>query len=229
MNHSDGLQTALAYRFSNPSLLLQALTHSSYVYEHKLGVQASNERLEFLGDAVLEVCISHILYNRYPALPEGKLTQNRASLVCEPTLAAIARGLSLGGYMRMGHGEELSGGREKGSLLSDALESVFGAVYLDGGFEGAYALAGRLFEPYFAQTPVVRDYKTTLQEILQKNSRETAVYHIISEEGPPHQRVFVAQVAHCGNVLAEGTGTGKKTAEQNAAAAALQKYYPNMV
>jgi len=216
------LQAALGYRFGEPALLKQALTHSSYTYERGLGNGACNERLEFLGDAVLELCISGFLYSRFPAMSEGTLTKRRAALVCEPTLAAIARGLSLGKNIRMGNGEEINGGREKDSLLSDAFEAILGAMYLDGGFEAARTLLERVIGPYLSAPPPVRDYKTTLQEVLQKNSRETATYKIIRADGPPHQRQFTAQVLHQGTVLAEGAGTSKKEAEQAAAAAALR-------
>ncbi|MCL2364187.1 MAG: ribonuclease III [Defluviitaleaceae bacterium] len=213
----------LGYTFRNAALLQQALTHKSYAFEHNLKSSATNERLEFLGDAVLELCISQWLYDRFPTLSEGKLTQRRAALVCEASLAAIARGLFLGKAMRLGNGEETSGGRDKPSLLSDALEAILGAIFLDGGIDAVRPLVERLFSPYLTQPAASADYKTTLQEILQKNSRETAVYEIIDTTGPSHQRLFVARVNHQGKALATGEGASKKEAEQNAAKTALEK------
>jgi len=215
-------ETALGYTFQNPAFLQQALTHKSYAFEHNLKPTSTNERLEFLGDAVLELCISNWLYACFPTLPEGKLTQRRAALVCEPTLAAIARGLFLGKFMRLGNGEDASGGRDKPSLLSDTLEAILGAVYLDGGFDAVRPLVERLFEPYLNNPTTSTDYKTTLQEILQKNSRATAAYEIIDTTGPSHQRIFIAQVTHQDKILGTGEGASKKEAEQNAAKTALQ-------
>jgi ribonuclease-3 len=217
------LQLDLGYTFRDAGLLERAFTHTSYAHEHSLGAGACNERLEFLGDAVLELCVSDLLYSLFPKAPEGQLTKRRAGLVCEPTLAALARSLGLGGHMRLGHGEALTGGRDKGSLLSDVFEAVLGAIYLDGGLEPARRVVARLFTPLTEETASLRDNKTTLQEILQKNGRETAVYTIVSEYGPPHKRAFVAQVSHMGKVLGEGTGGSKKEAEQNAAAIALDE------
>jgi ribonuclease-3 len=218
----DTLQAALGYTFRNKTLLTQALTHSSYAYEHAPGQITHNERLEFLGDAVLELCISDWLYSLYPSMSEGELTKNRAAQVCEPNLAAKAKSLNLGNHMRLGNGEDQSGGRNKSSLLADVFEAVLGAIYLDGGLEAACSVVSRLFTPNENEPPPQHDNKTTLQEILQKNSRETAVYHIISESGPPHKRVFVAEVSHMGKVLGKGTGNSKKEAEQNAAGEALR-------
>jgi ribonuclease-3 len=219
----DNLQAALGYTFNDINLLKKALTHSSYAYEHSLGSNACNERLEFLGDAVLELCISEWLYNRHSTMSEGQLTKRRASLVCEPSLAAIARGLYLGDYMQMGHGEDQSGGRDKSSLLSDVLEASLGAVFLDGGLDAAQNVVSHLFESSSGISASLQDNKTTLQEILQKNSRETAVYTIVNESGPPHKRVFVAQVMHRGKILGEGQGGSKKEAEQIAAGKALER------
>jgi len=217
----DNLQKILGYTFRDKDLLTQALTHASYAYENNLPANACNERMEFLGDAVLEFCVSELLYTLYPTFPEGKLTARRAALVCEPQLAALARTLQLGKHIRLGHGEAQSGGREKDSLLSDAFEAVLGAIYIDGGADTARGFVSRLFKPLAIAATTLRDNKTTLQEILQKNSRETAVYHIIGEFGPPHDRLFTAQVTHQGKVLGEGTGRSKKDAEQAAAGVAL--------
>jgi len=216
-------QAQLGYTFNAPLLLRQALTHASYIHEEGLAPGMSNERLEFLGDAVLELCISDLLYHRFPKLPEGKLTQRRAGLVCEHSLAWLARELELGKSLLIGVGAEQTGGRELDSILSDAMEALFGAVYVDGGVEAAKALIFRLFEPLVDKvTSPPQDYKTALQEILQKNSRATAVYKIIGESGPSHNKEFVAEVSHMGKVMGRGRGCKKKDAEQNAALVALQ-------
>ena len=219
----DNLQLALGYKFRNPKFLKQALTHKSYAYENQLSPSASNERLEFLGDAVLELGVSDCLFTLYPNMPEGKLTQSRASLVCESTLATLARDFSLGTYLLLGNGEDQSGGREKPSLLADVFEALLGAVYLDGGAEAARNLVVHLFTPLATNLPQQRDAKSTLQEILQKKSGETAAYNTINQIGPPHERCFVVHVTHQGRILAQGSGRSKKEAEQNAAEAALEK------
>jgi ribonuclease-3 len=221
---SDQLQTNLGYTFSRHTLLKHAITHSSFVHEQGLDPSHSNERLEFLGDAVLELCISDFLYHRYPDMSEGDMTKKRASLVCEPSLASLARKLSLGNFILLGQGEATEGGREKDSILSDAMEAVLGAMFLDGGIEEARALVLRLFEP-LADKPSaqIKDFKSTLQEYLQKTSHETASYTIIKEEGPPHKKTFTAQAKHKNKVLGTGQGNSKKSAEQEAAAMALKK------
>jgi len=221
---SDQLQTSLGYTFSRHTLLKHAITHSSFVHEQKLDHSESNERLEFLGDAVLELCISDFLYHRYPDMSEGDLTKKRATLVCEQSLAELARGLGIGNYLLLGQGEAMEGGREKDSILSDALESILGAIFLDGGLEEVRALVLRLYEPIADKaSKQAKDYKSTLQEYLQKNSHETAVYSIINEDGPPHKKTFTAQASHKGKVLGTGTGGSKKIAEQEAAKMALKK------
>jgi len=215
-------QARLGYTFNAPLLLRKALTHASYVHEEKLDASVSNERLEFLGDAVLELCISDLLYHRYPKQPEGKLTQRRAGLVCEPSIAKIARKLEVGKALLIGVGADQGGGRERDSILSDAMEALFGAVYLDGGLLAVRELIFRLFEPLVDKTIAPpQDYKTVLQEILQKNSRATAIYKIVGESGPSHNKEFVAEVSHFGKIIGEGRGHSKKDAEQNAALAAL--------
>jgi len=219
----DDFQARLGYTFNAPLLLRQALTHASYVHEEKLEASKSNERLEFLGDAVLEICISDMLYHRYPKLPEGKLTLRRAGLVCEDSLARLARQLGVGKAMLVGIGADQSGARELDSILSDAMEALFGAVYLDGGFDAVRRIIFRLFESVVDKICAPpRDCKTTLQEILQKNSRATAVYRIIGDDGPSHNKTFTAEVTHQGNVIGVGVGHSKKDAEQNAAQSALQ-------
>jgi len=223
MDNFANFQARLGYAFNAPLLLHQALTHASYVHEKGLQQLGSNERLEFLGDAVLELSISDLLYVRFPGLSEGKLTQRRAGLVCEPSLAGLARELGLGQVLLMGVGTDHTGGRELDSILSDAMEALFGAVYLDGGYKAARELIFRLFEPQVdSDNAPLKDYKTTLQEILQKNSRATAVYRIIGESGPSHNKEFIAEVTHMGEVLGVGHGGKKKDAEQNAALVALK-------
>lgn len=208
--------------FTDLRLLEQALTHSSFVYENNMGTKSSNERLEFLGDAVLELLTSDLLYSRYPGLTEGELTKGRANLVCEPSLAARARRLELGKYLRLGRGEAAGGGTEKDSILSDALEAVIGAVYLDGGLETARVFVESLFDDVGLDLGPALDPKSSLQEKIQKTSRIPLVYVIVSESGPAHQREFTATVSHNGRILGTGVGRSKKDAEQQAAAIALQ-------
>ncbi|MCL2355906.1 MAG: ribonuclease III [Defluviitaleaceae bacterium] len=221
---SDRLQTNLGYTFGRHTLLKHAVTHSSFVHEQKLNASDSNERLEFLGDAVLELCISDFLYHRYPDMSEGDLTKKRAALVCESTLASLARKLAVGDFILLGQGEAAEGGREKDSILSDVFESILGAIFLDGGIEEARALVLRLYEP-IADKPgkQANDYKSSLQEILQRKSHETATYTIIDEKGPPHKKIFTAQASHQGKILGVGVGGSKKLAEQAAAKEALGK------
>jgi ribonuclease-3 len=221
---SDQLQTNLGYEFKRHSLLKHAITHSSFVHEQKLHQLDSNERLEFLGDAVLELCMSDFLYHRYPEMSEGDLTKKRAALVCESTLATLARGLSIGTFILLGQGEASEGGREKDSILSDVFDSILGAIFLDGGIEEVRALILRLYEPIADKTSVgKKDYKTALQEHLQRKGNATAVYSIIKETGPAHKKVFTAQATHKGKVIGTGTGASKKNAEQEAARVALME------
>ncbi len=201
-------------------LYRQALTHSSYAHEHNLGNFAHNERLEFLGDAVLELAISEELFQRYPQLPEGKLTRFRAALVCEETLSQQAKKLTLGNYLLLGKGEAASGGRQRPSLLADAFEALLGALYLDLGFEQVKIVVRKFFAPFLANIKKgapVTDYKTLLQEYTQAKLAATPDYTIISESGPDHAKEFVAQLSVKGKVLAEGSGHSKKEAEQEAA------------
>jgi ribonuclease-3 len=220
---SDQLQSKLGYTFKRHSLLKHAVTHASFVHEQKLDQLDSNERLEFLGDAVLEVCISDFLYHRYPEMAEGDLTKKRAALVCESSLASLARSLDIGTFILLGQGEATEGGREKDSILSDVLESILGAIYLDGGLEEVRALILRLYEPIADKaTRHSKDHKTALQEHLQRNTSETAIYTIIKETGPAHKKIFTAQASHKGKILGTGKGGSKKIAEQEAARVALK-------
>lgn len=211
-------EQALGYTFHDQANLRRALTHPST----KL---PDNQRLEFLGDAVLEFCVSDMLYQKYTDLHEGELTARRAALVCERTLSVIAASLNLGHYLLMGHGEEQTGGREKPSILADAMEAVLAAVYVDGGYEAAREVILRLFhddEKLAARR--VHDDKSTLQEYTQAHGLELPAYEIIAQSGPDHDRHFTAQVCVQGSPVATGEGNSKKAAEQAAAKAALKGY-----
>ncbi|MEH2943056.1 ribonuclease III [Lachnospiraceae bacterium KK002] len=207
----------IGYHFENEKLLLQALTHSSYANERHLGRLADNERLEFLGDAVLEITASEFLFHRYPGHPEGELTRLRASMVCEPALAFCTRELKLGRYLLLGKGEDQTGGRERKSILSDALEAVIGAIYLDGGFANAKEFIHRFVLNDIEHKQLFFDSKTILQELVQGNHEGELSYFLLKEEGPDHNKKFVVE-ARIGNV-SYGTGCGrtKKSAEQEAA------------
>ncbi|MBS4008149.1 MAG: ribonuclease III [Clostridium sp.] len=198
----------------------QALTHSSYAHEHNLGSNAHNERLEFLGDAVLELAISEVLYQRFPDFPEGKLTRFRAGLVCEESLSLLANQLCLGSCLRLGKGEAASGGRQRPSLLADAFEALLGAVYLDLGFDAVRKVVEKQFASLLeglANGCLRHDYKTLMQEYSQAAFATTPDYQIVSEQGPDHSKIFVAQLILHGKVLGEGSGRSKKEAEQEAA------------
>lgn len=210
------LQSAIGYSFRDPSLLRLALTHPSTN-------RPDNQRLEFLGDAVLEFCVSDMLYHKYPAWQEGKLTARRAALVCEKTLSNVARGIELGRYLMMGNGEELMGGREKDSILCDALEAVLAAVYLDGGIEKANEVILRMFadEEHLIALPG-DNYKGDLQICTQARGMATPSYEIIGRSGPDNNPVFTAQVSIMGKPAATATGASKQKAEQAAAKKALE-------
>ncbi len=208
------------YKFKDKKLLEKAFSHSSYANESKKRMIESNERLEFLGDAVLELVISEYIYNHYKEMPEGELTKFRANIVCEPTLAKEARKLDIGKFLKLGKGEENTGGRERDSILADAFESVIGAIFLDGGIESAKNYILGLMIPVAKELQNsfrIADYKTYLQEILQKESKETVIYNIINESGPDHNKKFVAAAFHKNVKISEGEGRTKKEAEQKAA------------
>lgn len=214
----------LGLAWNNTDLLVQAMTHSSCSCDHRQPVDTSNERLEFLGDAVLELLVSEYLYTSHPGFSEGELTKLRARVVCEPTLARIAREIGLGGCLRMSRGEVRSGGRERPSMLADAFEALLGAVYLDQGLVPARWLVLKYFSPIFHEViegRMVRDYKTDLQEILQQRAPDAVVYRILREEGPDHQKWFTAAVYYRGREMGRGSGHSKKEAEQKAARVAL--------
>ncbi|MFV0528573.1 MAG: ribonuclease III [Lachnospiraceae bacterium] len=214
------LQADIEYRFEDSKLLEQALTHSSYANEKRLGKLYSNERLEFLGDAVLELTSSEFLYTAFPCLPEGELTKKRASLVCEPTLAQNARQFGLGEYLLLGHGEAKTGGRDRDSIVSDALEALIGAIYLDGGINAAKCFINKFVLNDIENKQVFRDSKTLLQEILQEQELEFG-YRLVREAGPDHDKNFTVEVFVGNKVLGTGTGHTKKAAEQTAAGEAV--------
>ena len=216
----ESLERRLGYAFHDRSLLSEALNHSSYANEHRGGLR-SNERLEFLGDSVLGFVSAEFLFKRYGDLPEGDLTRMRAALVCEQSLYAAAKELGLGVYLKLGRGEEAGGGRERQSILADAVEAVLAAVYLDGGIEAARTLIERIL---LRQIPAVeerRDYKTTLQEVVQRRSGQVLTYHMVSQSGPDHNKTFHFEVRLNDVPIGRGGGHSKKEAEQAAAKDAL--------
>lgn len=219
------MKRLLQYEFKNSELLNIALTHSSFAHESKDKNIENNERLEFLGDAVLELTISSFIYKKFPELPEGELTKLRASVVCESALAAKARALKIGENLKLGRGEEITGGRERDSLLADTLEAIIGAVYLDGGIENAEAFILRIMSDIILdsrKTFFYNDFKTHLQEIIQKTSKNTIEYRVVSEVGPAHNKLFKVEALHNGRVLGKGQGKNKKEAEQNAAEKSIE-------
>ncbi|WP_075718658.1 ribonuclease III [Roseburia sp. 499] len=207
----------IGYEFSDEKLLRQALTHSSYANERHMGKLADNERLEFLGDAVLEIVSSEFLFHKYPKHPEGELTRLRASMVCEPTLAFCTRELELGKYLLLGKGEDMTGGRERKSILSDAMEAVIGAIYLDGGFASAKEFINRFILNDIEHKQLFFDSKTILQEVVQAKEEGELSYRLIHEEGPDHDKKFVVEARIGEVVYGQGTGRTKKSAEQEAA------------
>ena len=217
----EDLERKLQYSFRNRELLNEALNHSSYANEHRGGL-GSNERLEFLGDSVLGFVAAEFLFKSYGSLPEGDLTRMRAALVCEQSLYEVARELELGGYLKLGRGEEAGGGRERQSILADAVEAVFAAVYLDGGMDQARDLINRVL---LSQAPAAeerRDYKTTLQEVVQRRSGQVLTYHMVDQSGPDHNKTFLFEVCLNGETIGRGEGHSKKEAEQAAARDALE-------
>lgn len=222
---SDRLQEAFGYRFEDADLPLQALTHKSFSNEQRGTLVPHNERLEFLGDAVLELAVSARIYRLYPEIPEGGLTRIRAEVVCEKGLARIAQQLDLGSGLRLGRGEEKCGGRDKASLLSDALEALIGAVFFEAGFDAACAVVERVFGAAIDAAATIRygtDYKTALQENLQARFGRLPKYQLLKADGPDHGRVFTIQVLFDERVLGTGAGSSKKQAEQDAASKALR-------
>jgi len=213
------LESALGYHFNSPAQLTVALCHSSYVNEQSQDDMISNERLEFLGDAVLNLTISDLLMKRYPDLTEGELSRNRANLVNETRLAAIAREIGIGPHLLLGKGEELTDGREKNSILADATEAVIAAIYLDGGFEAAFRFVENQFRKRLRQVTRNRyetDYKSRLQERVQSIFHEVPRYQVVGTSGPDHDKTFKVRMT-VADIAAEGDGKSKKMAEQEAA------------
>lgn len=217
------LQEAIGYSFHNPELLTEAMTHSSYAHEQHKGMKY-NERLEFLGDAVLSIVVSDYIYKHCPELPEGELTKLRASLVCEKSLFDFAKQIDLGSYLRLSNGERRNGGAKRPSIVSDAFEALIAAIYLDGGMEAARKHILRFVIPEIEQhkNRSFKDYKTALQEIIQKNPGEKLEYRLVGSSGPDHDKHFKVEVCLNSNVIGKGGGRSKKEAEQQAAREALE-------
>jgi ribonuclease III len=227
-SHLDVLQRVLHYYFQDLQTLYQSLIHRSFAHENPHLQQPDNETLEFLGDAVLGLAVSHLLLERFPNLNEGELSRLRSSIVNERELAKLASSLNLGDYLLLGKGEELTGGRQKSSLLADTLEAVLAAIYLDGGLEATLDVVKRLFSPYLESDmdadplkTLDKDYKTQLQELTQARFRAMPAYVLETEEGPDHDKTFYVSVALENRVLAQGSGKSKKEAQQEAARRAL--------
>lgn len=216
------LEEKIEYKFKNKSLLRQALTHSSYANENR-GVSSFNERLEFLGDAVVSITSAEFLFGKFPDMPEGELSKLRSSLVCTASLSDFAKEISLGEFLYLGKGEENTGGRERLSILENAFEALTAAIYLDGGLECAREFVLRFLSESLSTHHIsFKDYKTLLQEVVQQNQGETLNYVITGESGPDHDKRFEAEVHLNSNVIGRGTGKSKKQAEQEAAKEALQ-------
>ena len=217
------VEKLIGIEFENKGVLITALTHSSYANQFK--DVKYNERLEFLGDSVLQLCVTKYLFNNYKDKSEGELTKIRA-LVCENSLHKVSKNLSLGKYIRMSKGEELTGGRERTSIQADALEAVIAAVYLDKGIEVANDFILRNFKDVIDKAineEIILDFKTRLQEVLQKNGEVNIVYNLVKHEGPPHRRKFFTDLLINNEIMGQGVGFSKKESEQNAAKAALQR------
>ncbi len=219
----DELEEKIGYRFQNRKLLRQALTHSSYANEQKMNKLSDYERLEFLGDAVLELISSDFLYHENPGMPEGQLTKLRSSMVCEPALAYCARDLELGEFMLLGRGEEATGGRYRDSITSDAMEAVIGALYLDGGFMAAHDFIHRFVLSDLDNKILFYDSKTKLQEMIQAQGQGGSRfgYELKGETGPDHNKEFMVDAVLNGRTIGSGTGRTKKAAEQQAAYEAI--------
>ena len=221
----EKLEEKIGYRFHNRELLVTALTHSSYANERH-GEAQSYERQEFLGDSILGLVTAEFLFTHEPPLPEGRMTRMRAELVCEASLHKTALELGLGSYMRLGRGEEHTGGRERPSILADLVEAIIAAIYLDSGMEEArrFILARVLRDAAFDDSHRSADYKTRLQELVQRKSNQVIAYDLVEETGPDHDKTFTFEVLINGAVSGRGSGKTKKEAEQMAAARALESY-----
>lgn len=221
MQQIEEFQKRIGYQFKKEGLLRQALTHSSYANEKHLKKLSDNERLEFLGDAVLEIVTSEFLFKQYPDVPEGELTKMRASIVCEQTLALCTKPLELGRFLFLGKGENLTGGRGRKSILSDAMEAVIGAIYLDGGFTNAKEFVHKFILTDIEHKQLFYDSKTILQELVQGQFEQELHYELVGEEGPDHAKVFYVEAKIGENTVGKGEGPTKKAAEQEAAYHAL--------
>jgi ribonuclease III len=226
--HYERLQERIGYQFGDRAILLQSMTHTSYghefLHEKPFGLR-DNERLEFLGDAILDVVVSDILLESFPTAPEGRLSKLRAAVVNEKTLAELAKSIGLQDAVRLGKGESMTGGNLKPSILSSTLEALMAAIYLDGGFNAVYPVVRHLFAPLFTEEReylTFCDHKTQLQEILQAKFRVTPSYHMIGTSGPDHAKTFQVEVRMNGKLLSTAAGSSKKEAEQNAAQVAIQ-------
>ncbi|WP_078595533.1 ribonuclease III [Evansella clarkii] len=221
--------SSIDIHFDNEDLFIQAFTHSSYVNEHRIRPHDDNERLEFLGDAVLELAISQYLYKKYPNMSEGEMTKLRAAIVCEPSLAKTADHLHFGDYVLLGKGEEMTGGRKRPALLADVFESFIGALYLDQGMEAVYKFLEEHVYPKIEEGEYshMMDFKSQLQELIQREGQGHIQYKIVQEKGPAHAREFVSEVWLEEEELGAGTGRSKKEAEQMAAQKALEKLTNN--
>ncbi|MCI8651247.1 MAG: ribonuclease III [Oscillospiraceae bacterium] len=217
----ESLEAKLGYTFRDRSLLENALTHSSYANENR-SPMGSNERLEFLGDSILGMVTADFLYKEHPDLPEGDLTRKRAALVREESLVEVADWLELGAYLRLGRGEDAGGGRERNSIRADAVEAVLAAVYLDGGLMEARKIIRRFILDKEQEKTASRDFKTALQELVQRESGQVLTYRLTGQSGPDHAKVFAVAVELNGKTVGEGQGHSKKEAEQMAAKAAIE-------
>lgn len=224
----ENMQKILQYTYCRSNFLEEALTHSSYANEHRNYQVRDNERLEFLGDAILDLIISDYLFKKYPNMPEGDLSKLRASIVCEGSLAKNAKKMALGQYILLGKGEEMTGGRERASILADAFEAITGSLFLDGGFDEAKRFIHETLVADVEQNECIEtlytDYKTLLQECIQKVSMNPIHYEVVGEEGPDHDKYFYVEVFHEERALGRGIGKSKKEAEQDAAKKALNHY-----
>lgn len=218
----EDFQSVIGYQFADVQLLTHALTHSSYANEHRMSKFENNERLEFLGDAVLEIITSEFLFRKYEQMLEGELTKFRASIVCEPTLANFSKEIDLGDFLMLGKGEDNSGGRFRASVLSDAVEALIGAIYLDGGIEEARIFVESTLLKDVEQRKLFVDSKTHLQEIIQKTSETAVEYNIVDERGPDHSKLFEVTAVHDEHIIGHGFGRSKKSAEQEAAFDAIK-------
>ena len=221
------LEAAIGYKFKNIALLQNALAHSSYANERWHNSLMSNERLEFLGDSILGMCVAEYLYCTFPDRPEGELTRMRADMVCEQTLANVAGRIGLGEHLLLGKGEEQGGGRTRNSILADAVESVIAASFLDGGMSAAKQFIQKFI---LVEVPVKKlhnvDYKTSLQELVQQKKNQVLSYALVGESGPDHDKHFEVEVSLNGKVVGLGSGSSKKRAEQDAARVAIESLFP---